>query len=310
VRVVVANDGPRSLAALPWFAADAYMEELRLHVDSGITVGRNAVVDLATTPYRLLLDDDQLFDEQTDLARLLHAMDMDADRGCGRPWAILCMRVRNLPGIAELESHVDIVIPRYVALITRFRRRTVRLCMWNENLGPSVVGLAAPICADVLHNALLGRTAAIRAHPWRAALKVNEHMSFFLDARAAGLVVGYLPSARVHHRPRPPSACYRAVRDREMSFAGLLNYDDAFALAKACGDEFPNRMRAHMRAHGGGVGRTLTACVCVCMRERVLLCVKCWPCYFSGSQMCFQCYFPLLHYSAQSLHGGRNGCAA
>jgi len=246
VRVLIANDGPLPLADVPWLATDGHAEELRLPPDSGISVGRNALVDAATTPYILLLDDDHLFDEQTDLARLLRA----ADGGGG--WDVLGMRVRNLPGIAELESHVDIVIPRYVARVSSFRDRRVTLCVWNENLGPSVVGLATPLRVDVLHNALLGRVAALRRRRWRPELKVNEHLSFFLDARADGLAVGYLPSVFVHHRPRAASACYRAVRFREEGFRGLLDYEDELGWDKACGDAFPERVRAHMAAHGEG----------------------------------------------------------
>jgi len=252
VRVLIANDGPLALSAEPWLATDAHAEELRLAGDSGISVGRNALVDAATTPYILLLDDDHLFDEQTDLARLVRAADGGGGGGGGARWDVLGMRVRNLPGIAELESHVDIVIPRYVARVTAFRGRRVTLCVWNENLGPSVVGLTTPLRVDVVHNALLGRVAALRRTRWRGELKVNEHLSFFLDARAAGLAVGYLPSVFVHHRPRAASACYRAVRFREESFRRLLDYEDELGWDKACGDAFPERVRAHMAARGEG----------------------------------------------------------
>jgi len=257
VRVVVANDAAGVvLAALPWFSADPHTEELRLPADVGISAGRNALVDATSTPYLLLVDDDHVFDEQTDLAALLRA----ADTGGG--WDVVGVRVRNLPGMAQMEAHLNAVdargrvdavpIPRYVANVTRLAARTLTLCVWNENRGPSVAGLTVPLRVDVVHNALLGRVAALRASPWRPALALNEHMTFFLDARAAGLTVGYLPSVFVHHRPRPPSACYGAARGREADYERLLDYNPAFVWDHPCHHAFPARVRAHVAATAGG----------------------------------------------------------
>ncbi|CAN8062181.1 unnamed protein product [Agarophyton chilense] len=242
VRVLLANDGPTALAKAPLIKSDPYTEEVMLAPDSGISIGRNHMVNLTTTQYFVLLDDDHVFDEDTDL-RI-------AVGGIGKEeFDIVGIRVRNLPGIEELER-ISINIPRYVAKVSKFENREVTLCVWNENNGPGIQKMRVPIRVDVLHNALIAKVDVLRAHPWRNILKVNEHMSFFLDARKAGVKVGYLPSVFVHHRARRYSKCYKTVRFREHSYEKLLEYKDAYLWDVPCGDNFPESVRDHLRATG------------------------------------------------------------
>eukprot|EP00178_Gracilaria_changii_P014368 TRINITY_DN40538_c0_g1_i1.p1 TRINITY_DN40538_c0_g1~~TRINITY_DN40538_c0_g1_i1.p1 ORF type:complete len:1191 (-),score=251.15 TRINITY_DN40538_c0_g1_i1:2868-6407(-) len=242
VRVLLANDGPTKLADAPLIKDDPYTEEVHLAADSGISIGRNHMVNMTTTQYFVLLDDDHVFDEDTDLGI---AVDGVGKHG----FDIVGIRVRNLPGIEELER-IFINIPRYVAKVSKFENREVTLCVWNENNGPGVQKMRVPIRVDVLHNALIAKTDVLRAHPWRNILKVNEHMSFFLDARKAGVKVGYLPSVFVHHRARRYSECYKTVRFREQSYEKLLDYKDSYLWDVPCGDNFPETVREHLRATG------------------------------------------------------------
>ncbi|KAI0561479.1 Transferase [Gracilaria domingensis] len=245
VRVLLANDGPTSLSDAPLIKKDPYTEEVRLAPDSGISVGRNHMVNMTTTRYFLLLDDDHVFDEDTDLGIAVNGIGKEG-------FDIVGVRVRNLPGIEELER-IFINIPRYVAKVSKFENREVTLCVWNENNGPGVQKMRVPIRVDVLHNALLAKTDVLRAHPWRNILKVNEHMTFFLDAKKAGVKVGYLPSVFVHHRARRYSACYKAVRFREQSYEKLLEYKDSYLWDVPCGDNFPETVREHLRATGAEI---------------------------------------------------------
>lgn len=242
VRVLLANDGPTKIGDVPIIKNDPHTEEIILPADSGISIGRNIMVNMTTTRYFVLLDDDHVFDEDTDL-RI-------ATGGVGtkpEDFDIVGIRVRNLPGIEELER-ISIFIPRYVAKVSKFENREVTLCVWNENNGPGVQKMRVPIRVDVLHNALIAKTETLRAHPWRNILKVNEHMSFFLDARKAGVKVGYLPSVFVHHRARRYSACYKQVRFREEGYEHLLDYKDEYLWDVECGDNFPKAVSDHIEA--------------------------------------------------------------
>lgn len=238
VRVLLGNDGPTSLSDAKFIFEDPYTEEIRLRPNSGISYGRNQLVRLTTTKYFVLLDDDHVVDDATDFGRLIYTAEADG-------FDLVGMRIRNLPGIDELERH-GIGIPRYVSDILQLKNRTLTLCIWNENRGPSVVNMRSGIKVDVAHNAFLVKTDAVRRSLWREELEVNEHMTFFLDAKKNGLKVGYLPNVFVHHRAREYSECYYATRFREQKFAELLDYEDQFLYDMECSKRFPDRVRTHM----------------------------------------------------------------
>lgn len=238
VRVLLGNDGPTELNEESFVRDDPYTEEVRLPEDCGISFGRNHMVNLTTTRYFVLLDDDHLFDDTTNLQTVVDGLRND-------DFDIVGIRVRNLPGIDEYER-TGVLIPRYVGLIRKLEGKDLTLCVWNENRGPSVYGIIHPIKVDVLHNAFVGKVETLRRHPWRNELKVNEHMTFFLDARDANLTIGYLPSVFVHHRAREYSDCYFKVRFREDKFRQLLRYRDAFLWDIKCGNDFPNRVKRHI----------------------------------------------------------------
>ncbi|PXF48401.1 Beta-1,4 N-acetylgalactosaminyltransferase 1 [Gracilariopsis chorda] len=238
VRVILANDGPKSLSNEQFLKDDPFIEEHLLPADSGISYGRNYMVNLTNTRYFVLLDDDHVFDDTTNLTLLVNAMRKES-------YDIVGLRVRNLPGIDELER-IGIIIPRYVANVTNLRNRELTLCVWNENEGPSIFGITHPIPVHVLHNAFIADVDVLREHGWRNELKVNEHMTFFLDAKDANLKVGYLPSVFVHHRAREYSDCYFDIRFREDKYADLLPYKEQFVWDLECQRKFPERVRQHI----------------------------------------------------------------
>lgn len=241
LRVLLGNDGPKLVGSHPFVHDDPYTEEVELPKRSGISFGRNFMVNLTRTRYFMLLDDDHLLDVTTNLTVLFEGIKNDK-------YDMVGLRVRNLPGIDEFERS-RILIPRYVAKVQSLKERILTLCVWNENNGPSIYGITHPIPVDVLHNAFIGRTDVLRKHPWRNELKVNEHMTFFLDAKDAGVKVGYLPSVFVHHRSRDYSDCYNRIRYREEEYEKLLPYKDQFEWDIDCGDNFPETIKTHIIKH-------------------------------------------------------------
>lgn len=237
IPILLANDGPLPLSSYSDILRDPYTTELHSPIDSGISYGRNMMVNATTTPFFMLLDDDHLYSlDGTDLSRLLRAIS-DFD--------IVGIRIQNSPGIPELED-AGVYIPRYISNITRFENRRVELCVWDENVGPSVIRMNRPMRVDVLHNAFLARTDVLKRNPWRNELKVNEHMTFFLDAKANKLRVGYLPSLYVWHRSRRFSQCYERVRRREDKFERLLDYKDDYLWTKGCYESMVQYAKWHL----------------------------------------------------------------
>lgn len=238
VTILIANDGPLSLSSFPFLSTDSSITEIRLPIDAGISRGRNQLVKHTTTPFFLLLDDDHIFDIDTDVWPILSSM-------LHSKWDVVGLRVRHLPGIAELED-INVLIPRYVANITSFEARTLTLCVWDENAGPSVQQMSQPISAHVLHNAFIARTSILRQYPWRDELKVNEHMSFFLDLWKNDVTIGYLPSVYVHHRVRMSSICYQQKRGREEHYQRLLQYDSSFQWTEGCYHRWVTNVMRHI----------------------------------------------------------------
>lgn len=232
VRIIVANDGPIKIGNKSFVFNDRNVEELNLPIASGISFGRNAIVSATDTKYIAIFDDDHIFEHaHTNLGRVVSSIHRQ------KGFDLVGLRVRNLPGIEELETE-NIVIPRYVANITRILGRKIALCIWNENLGPGISTLSDPIPVDVVHNAFVAKTEMLRRNKWKSELHVNEHMTFFLDAMRKKLRVGYLPSEFIHHQSRRYSKCYLRMRFREEHYASFLDYDDSFIRNRTCGDIF------------------------------------------------------------------------
>ena len=57
------------------------LEVIRLPFDSGLSAGRNAMVDKAKNPFILLLDDDFVFTEQTDINKFYKILKSDKEIG-------------------------------------------------------------------------------------------------------------------------------------------------------------------------------------------------------------------------------------
>lgn len=232
VRIIIANDGPVKIRNRNFVFNDQNIEELILPIATGISFGRNAIVAATDTKYIAIFDDDHIFEHgHTNLGRAISSL--HSQNG----FDIVGLRVRNLPGIEELETE-NIVIPRYVANITLISGRKISLCIWNENLGPGVSSLSDPIHVDVVHNAFVAKTEMLRRNKWKNELHVNEHMTFFLDAKRKELRIGYLPSEFVHHQSRRYSKCYLRMRFREEHYAIFLDYDDTFIRKRTCDDKF------------------------------------------------------------------------
>lgn len=244
IKVLIANDGPIKINWVPFIRTDPFVEELHLPLDSGLSFGRNVMVNYSTTEFFFLLDDDQELDRTTDFWSLI-----DGIRYFG--YDIVGVRMRNHPGMPEYEKD-GILLSRFASNITAENDGNLTLCVWNENQGPSVYGLRNPLPVHTVLNAFMASVKMLRKHPWRNELKVNEHMAFFYDAKHDGVKVGYLPSVFINHTPRKKAPCYREKRYREESFRSLLpfkEYDapNRFTWDLPCSANFPKVVEQHIK---------------------------------------------------------------
>ena len=162
---------------------------IRLPFDSGLSAGRNAGLAEVQTKYFLTLDDDFLFDRQTDLAAALSILDEH------REIDLLSGEVVDLPLFIKHDSRGSRLFPTDAA--PKISEGT--------RIGPAEVMEKVP-------NFFVARTDAVRPIGWDPELKLLEHADFFTRARGR-IVSARWGGWRILHCRDPFDRTYREFRD-------------------------------------------------------------------------------------------------
>lgn len=226
--VYVADDSRSPPLPAPHYP-HLHLTYLTMPFDSGISAGRNLLVQKVRADTFVLCDDDFVFDERTDLEyaeRELYRRDLD----------ILGGAVFNRSSVGNMLRNAIRPSPERALFDLRFYEE-----QGTQNL--NFVGGAADtntsiwlhvptqrqLDCDVVCNFFIARTDSIkRIGGWHEELKVQEHRPFFLRAKQQGLRVGFDSSWGVQHRPGR-SAFYNNFRFRDVSaakravYSGLLH---------------------------------------------------------------------------------------
>ena len=180
--------------------------------NSGVSVGRNAALDLVGTEFVLVTDDDIVFTRATDV---------DAAR----------RRLQACPEI-DVVGFLRVELPRWFAVDfgpdALFHGHREPLRPWGELVG----GLPVRYKIEQVYVA---RTEAIQRVRWDPAVRMVDHADFF--SRAAGEIVVVLDTAiRAYHAQTPFDANY--ARYRQDTAADLRYLADVWrARAKARREE-------------------------------------------------------------------------
>lgn len=158
------------------FGKDPNLVYKKLPFDTGLSRGRNIMVDMVTTEYLVLMDDDFLFDVNTDIDYLLDVMEHTNF---------------DILGFKNPEDH---------------KRWKFDFCgkMEVENetlfLKPGSYGRESECdIVDFVPNLFLARTESLKKVRWDERLKLGEHEEFFWRAKHAGIKVGTCPAVSVFH---------------------------------------------------------------------------------------------------------------
>jgi hypothetical protein len=202
--VVVAKDDERNysegMRGLFRFDRDRL---LKLPYDSGLTVKRNEAVKVVETKYTLIGSDD--FDFSTPEVRkgiiemaivLNHRPSIDVVVGRYQD--------RDYHGFLEYNPVLGYIKERRISIMSTPAFSANPIPVWKIDIGP---------------NFFLARTQVLRDVPWDENIRPigGEHADFFLDLKAAGKTVVYLPFANVNEQERDPSKQdpeYPALRRR------------------------------------------------------------------------------------------------
>ena len=175
----------------------------KLPFNSGISYGRNFLIDQVKTKYFLLLDDDFIFTEKTDLNTLLNILEgNDIDLVAGN--ILENLKLRDLSGIGVMRQEGGTLY------ITR-----------KEYLGKH---LNYYTC-DFVPNFFMANTERIKqAGAWDNELKVQEHWAFFYKIRGK-VKTAFCPEVEIEHK--------RETNERYESLNGnIVDLTDQQALGK------------------------------------------------------------------------------
>lgn len=224
-RIAVADDSYKSGDALPEWKASLYADlmkrdgnvVLRLPFDSGLCVGRNALVERITTEYVVIGDDDFEYAEGARIERMIAFLDAHPEYALVGGRIIEGDKIRDYQGTLEREPGFLHIKALPTDIEYRLERDYFRYCD-----------------ADITFNFFVARTEVVRQVKWDDEIKVAyEHCSFFLDMKEAGHRCAFTPDALVLHKPhgiREPNVMqYRPYRSRK---SDKQRFFDKFKLNK------------------------------------------------------------------------------
>lgn len=195
VRVIVADDSRQA----PPPSKD--YELLRLPFDSGLSAGRNAMLEMVTTKWFLLLDDDFVFTSATDVGLLRAA----AEHG------------HDVVGGAVIEKGK---VRRYEGVL----RRDGDTLRYDRSF---LADHGDHQTCDMVMNFFLGRTEAVKKVRWDPRLKLAEHSDFFWRAKGV-LSVAYRGDVSIGHL-REREGEYRKYRMRAKKLFRIFLRKNGFA---------------------------------------------------------------------------------
>lgn len=193
VRLIVADDEYVGVGGEEWrrmheLLADYNATYVQLVPRSGLSAGRNALVDACKTKYLVILDDDVFFTAATRLETLLDTLESQPD-------------VQIAAGAyAQYASGSASTYVHDYSL--RFAASTTEASAWYAYTPtPPEAGRCYPV--DAAHNFFMARTEALRRNPWHPKMSIFEHEHFFFQLFIAKKKVLSCPHVSIFHYRAP-----------------------------------------------------------------------------------------------------------
>jgi hypothetical protein len=205
---------------------------LTLPFDSGLSAGRNALLDRVDTEYFVLNDDDFVYGPQADLRwmrRQLEAAEVELLGGVYLEPEVIdwsSLPKDTLKGTARAVYHAARILCRSAvgsAYATNGFHGQIELGDGSVVLNIADADEASPYHrCDFTSNFFMARTEAVRSKVggWHEDLKMQEHWEFFYRAKLGGLRVAHSNDVEILHlRDRP--AFYNQYRERQLEYRRL-----------------------------------------------------------------------------------------
>ena len=169
---------------------DDYIKVIYLPFDCGLASSRNELVKKVDTDFTLLLDDDFIFNKQTDLELFLKVFDYDEKIG------IVGGRLNEKTVIKSYEKYLIFAnnITSSIKWETLYQKKLVDYHKIN--------GLEFGI-VDIIFNFFIAKTEVLKKYKWDNKHKVHsEHLDFFINLKLnSDIKVAFVPNVNIVHQP-------------------------------------------------------------------------------------------------------------
>ena len=199
-RILIADDSEKTCKN--YFEHSKWSKNVQVYElphDCGLSKGRNYLVDKVETRYFVLLDDDFIFDDRTDILRALEILkvkDLDILGGYFRNYKAITINFLKYPYIL-LRILFKCEKPfNYLGTIEEDTANKTLTVNYIEHQFPKYTD------SDIVHNFFIAKTDVVKLrNRWDEDLKLQEHTAFFYTAKKNGLKVGFSNEFSVQHRP-------------------------------------------------------------------------------------------------------------
>lgn len=215
--------------------SDLPITYLNLPFDTGLSEGRNVLVNHVSTDYFLLCDDDYVFESRTDLDRALEVLKENKLDIVGGEY----YNYVNIPNLKVFVRQITHPFRLLRFFLHRYKRSAYigNFVMKDKDCELQVSYLPPEkeiTRCDLVNNFFIAHTATVRSMGgWDKELKMGEHEDFFLRAKQKGLQVAFLANFGTGHYPAIPvkNSAYDQYRVRAADFKrrfvkkhGFVNY--------------------------------------------------------------------------------------
>lgn len=166
--------------------------------DSGLSYGRNYLVDRVDTNFFVLLDDDFVFDKKTDVEKgliLIKENNLDILGGYFRNYSIVEKPIDHLKVIIQNVIKWERPL-NYIGKLQFDNKTRILYANYVNYEFPEYQE------TDITHNFFIAKTNVVKnINRWDNELKLHEHTAFFWCAKNKGLKVGFSSCLSVQHKP-------------------------------------------------------------------------------------------------------------
>jgi GT2 family glycosyltransferase len=195
---------------------------LELPYDTGTAEGRNKMLEVTSTPYFILCDDDFIFEPRTRIPvmrNLLMEYDLDLLGGVFRQYNLKSRKDRLKFMISNWCFKLNWLIPA-----TNIFEYHASFDLEGEVCRMKKVPYQDPVTlCDMTHNFFIAKTEKVKSFGgWNPILKGGEHQNFFIRAKLNGLKIGTTRICGVvHDRWSPAPPIFKELRDRGAAYQKL-----------------------------------------------------------------------------------------